>query len=86
MPEGPEVRKAADQVELAIKPFPVSDIYFAFEYLKPYQKTLNLERAVGRGGVCGCGGTGQGATTQHSHSIQEGATQPCAATTVQSAP
>ncbi len=29
-----------------------------------------LERAVGRGGVCGCGGAGQGATTPNSQSIQ----------------
>ena len=33
-------------------------------------KSLSLERAVGRGGVCGCGGAGQGATTPNSQSIQ----------------
>ncbi len=48
--------------------------------------SFSLERAVGRGGVCGCGGAGQGATTPNSHSIQGGATPPCAITTVQSAP
>ena len=48
--------------------------------------TIILERAVGRGGVYGCGGAGQGATTPNSQSIQGGATLPCAATTVQSAP
>ena len=31
---------------------------------------FNLERAVGRGGMCGCGGAGQGATTPNSQSIQ----------------
>ncbi len=47
---------------------------------------INLERAVGRGGVYDCGGAGQGATTPNSQSIQGGATPPCATTTVQSAP
>ena len=28
---------------------------------------VTLERAVGRGGMCGCGGTGQGATTPNSN-------------------
>ena len=32
--------------------------------------SLNLKRAVGRGGVYGCGGAGQGATTPNSQSIQ----------------
>ena len=48
--------------------------------------SMILERAVGRGGVYGCGGAGQGATTPNSQSIQGGATPPCAATAVQSAP
>ena len=50
------------------------------------RQAMILERAVGRGGVCGCGGAGQGATTPNSQSIQGGATPPCATTTVQSAP
>ena len=45
-----------------------------------------LKRAFGRGGVYGCGGAEQGATTPNSQSIQEGATPLYATTTVQSAP
>ena len=43
-----------------------------------------LNPAVGRGGVCGFWGAGQGATTRNGHSIQGVATLPCAAKTVQS--
>ncbi len=45
-----------------------------------------LESSVGRGGMCACGGAGQGATTRNSTLLQGVATQPCAATSVQSAP
>jgi len=47
---------------------------------------VNLESSVGRGGVCACGGAGQGATTRNSQLLQGVATQPCAAASVQSAP
>ncbi|PYZ92177.1 endonuclease VIII [Salipaludibacillus keqinensis] len=40
MPEGPEIRKAADQVEKAIKDQPVLDISFAFESLQGYEDQL----------------------------------------------
>ncbi len=40
MPEGPEIRKAADRVEKAVKRHPVSEIFFAFEHLKPYEAEL----------------------------------------------
>ncbi|MBE9076094.1 endonuclease VIII [Romeria aff. gracilis LEGE 07310] len=40
MPEGPEIRKAADRVERAIAPYPVSEIFFAFDHLKPYAEKL----------------------------------------------
>ncbi|WP_252313937.1 endonuclease VIII [Sinobaca sp. H24] len=36
MPEGPEIRRAADQVEKAVKAAPVAEMYFAFPYLQPY--------------------------------------------------
>ncbi len=31
------------------------------------EQRFNLESSVGRGGVCVCGGAGQGATTRNSH-------------------
>ncbi|MEM6351971.1 MAG: endonuclease VIII [Cyanobacteria bacterium P01_D01_bin.14] len=40
MPEGPEIRKAADRVERAIKPRSTSEIFFAFDHLKPYEAKL----------------------------------------------
>ncbi|MEM8810588.1 MAG: endonuclease VIII [Cyanobacteria bacterium P01_G01_bin.38] len=40
MPEGPEIRKAADKVERAITPHPVQEIFFAFDHLKPYEAKL----------------------------------------------
>ena len=47
---------------------------------------INLKPAVGRGGVCGCGGVGQGAKMPNSESMQGEAIPPCTATTVQSTP
>jgi endonuclease-8 len=40
MPEGPEIRKAADKLEKAIAHQPTTDIFFAFEHLKPYEAEL----------------------------------------------
>ena len=40
MPEGPEIRKAADKIERAIKAKVTDEIFFAFEHLKPYEQTL----------------------------------------------
>ena len=40
MPEGPEIRKAADRIEKAVKRHPVETIFFAFEHLKPYEAEL----------------------------------------------
>ena len=40
MPEGPEIRKAADKIEKALLIAPVESIYFAFPYLKKYEKQL----------------------------------------------
>ena len=40
MPEGPEIRKAADKLERAIAGQPVEAIFFAFEHLKPYESRL----------------------------------------------
>ena len=40
MPEGPEIRRAADNLEAAFKGKPLTDVWFAFEQLKPYQSQL----------------------------------------------
>ncbi len=46
MPEGPEIRLAADRVERAIKDRPASRVYFAFPRLKRYQRRLAGERVA----------------------------------------
>ncbi|HHL45381.1 MAG TPA: endonuclease VIII [Gammaproteobacteria bacterium] len=40
MPEGPEIRRAADQVAAAIKGKKVERLFFAFEHLKAYEQQL----------------------------------------------
>lgn len=40
MPEGPEIRRAADNLEAAIKGKPLTDVWFAFSQLKPYESPL----------------------------------------------
>jgi endonuclease VIII len=40
MPEGPEIRRAADSVESALKSKTVEDIYFAFPHLEDYGDLL----------------------------------------------
>ncbi|MBN8192866.1 endonuclease VIII [Bacillus sp. NTK074B] len=40
MPEGPEIRRAADTIEQALKNKTVQDIYFAFPHLKGYEDLL----------------------------------------------
>ncbi|MDG2615080.1 endonuclease VIII [Thermoleptolyngbya sichuanensis A183] len=46
MPEGPEIRRAADEIERAITREPVQDIFFAFEHLKPYEDKLRGDRIL----------------------------------------
>ncbi|MCA0173218.1 endonuclease VIII [Bacillus sp. RAR_GA_16] len=41
MPEGPEIRRAADQVEKALRKGNVMDVFFAFEHLKGYESILS---------------------------------------------
>ncbi|WP_283152895.1 endonuclease VIII [Guptibacillus hwajinpoensis] len=41
MPEGPEIRRAADQVEKALMKGRVMDVFFAFEQLKGYESLLS---------------------------------------------
>ncbi|MBM3073774.1 endonuclease VIII [Lelliottia sp. RWM.1] len=40
MPEGPEIRRAADSLEAAIKGKPLMDVWFAFPQLKPFEPEL----------------------------------------------
>lgn len=40
MPEGPEIRRAADQLVRAVVNKPLTDVWFAFPELQPYQSAL----------------------------------------------
>ncbi|MBV9389349.1 MAG: endonuclease VIII [Chroococcidiopsidaceae cyanobacterium CP_BM_ER_R8_30] len=40
MPEGPEIRQAADAIAKAVVDRPVTELFFAFEHLKPYESKL----------------------------------------------
>ncbi|MGB3308840.1 MAG: endonuclease VIII [Nodosilinea sp.] len=40
MPEGPEIRRAADKIQRAIAGEIASDVFFAFDRLKPYEDEL----------------------------------------------
>ncbi len=46
MPEGPEIRRAADQIARALVNRAVTDLFFAFEHLKPYEARLRGERVT----------------------------------------
>lgn len=46
MPEGPEIRRAADSLEVAIKGKPLTDVWFAFPQLKPYESQLIGQRVT----------------------------------------
>ena len=47
MPEGPEIRIAADKIAQAIALKPIKEIFFAFEHLKPYETILNQQLITG---------------------------------------
>ena len=47
MPEGPEVRIAADKIAKAIAHKPIAEIFFAFEHLKPYEDILVQQLVTG---------------------------------------
>ena len=52
MPEGPEIRLAADRIEKALARRPVDAIAFAFEHLRPFERRLRghaVERVETRG-------------------------------------
>lgn len=40
MPEGPEIRRAADRIAKAIAQQPTEAVFFAFDHLKPYAENL----------------------------------------------
>ena len=40
MPEGPEIRRAADSLEKAIQGKPLTEAWFAYEHLKPWEAEL----------------------------------------------
>lgn len=40
MPEGPEIKRAADAIAKAIVQQPITDVFFAFDRLKPFESTL----------------------------------------------
>lgn len=52
MPEGPEIRRQADQVAAAIAGRPARELFFAFDHLKPYAAELEgvkVSRVTSRG-------------------------------------
>ncbi len=46
MPEGPEIKRAADRLAKAIVNRPLTQVFFAFDALKPYEKTLVDQQVV----------------------------------------
>ena len=44
MPEGPEIRRAADRIASAIEGEVADEVYFAFDVLKPWQSALRGKR------------------------------------------
>lgn len=46
MPEGPEIKRAADRIAKAIVDQPLESIFFAFEQLKPFESTLAQEQVT----------------------------------------
>ncbi len=47
MPEGPEIRRAADQIEAALKADPLVSVHFGLDHLKPQEKRLTGSRLTG---------------------------------------
>lgn len=46
MPEGPEIKRAADRIAKAIVNQPLDSVFFAFEQLKPFEATLGNEQVI----------------------------------------
>ncbi|MEB3360251.1 MAG: endonuclease VIII [Synechococcales bacterium] len=46
MPEGPEIKRAADRIAGAIAHQPITEVFFAFDHLKPYEAKLTYQTVV----------------------------------------
>jgi endonuclease VIII len=46
MPEGPEIKRAADKIAAAIIPYPVEEVWFAFDHLKCYEPAFKGQRVT----------------------------------------
>ena len=46
MPEGPEIRRAADKVLKALKSLPINEVFFSFDHLKCYEQHFRGQRVV----------------------------------------
>lgn len=46
MPEGPEIKRAADTLAKALVDRPVKELFFAFDHLKPYEQILQGEKVT----------------------------------------
>ena len=46
MPEGPEIRRAADEIAEAIVDGETREVFFAFDHLKPYEEKLSGSRVI----------------------------------------
>jgi endonuclease-8 len=46
MPEGPEIRRAADQIAKAIVDRPIISVFFAFQHLKLYEAILQAQQVT----------------------------------------
>jgi endonuclease VIII len=51
MPEGPEIKRAADKIAKAIAHQPIESISFAFDHLKSYEATLAQAQVISVGWV-----------------------------------
>ena len=46
MPEGPEIKRSADAIAQAITQQPITDIFFAFDHLKPFEDKLSKHTVI----------------------------------------
>lgn len=46
MPEGPEIKRAADKIAAALIHHPAKEVWFAFEHLKPYEAELKNQTII----------------------------------------
>ncbi len=46
MPEGPEIKRAADKIAAALVHHPVKEVWFAFEHLKQYEEAFKTQTII----------------------------------------